>query len=47
MLFKIVAFWILVQLSAPTWTFVFVGISLAADIIRFGHEMYKKGMYGE
>lgn len=43
MLSLICLWWIGVQLSAPTWFFVLLGIGFFIDMIDFGTKMYNKG----
>lgn len=43
MLIDILLWWIGLQLNAPTWYFVIIGVLLLVQLINFGLTMYKKG----
>ena len=43
MLAIIFLWWIGIQLSAPTWFYVLLGISAFAKLISYGIDMYNKG----
>ena len=43
MLLVICLWWIGIQLSAPTWFYVLLGISASVKLILYGANMYNKG----
>ena len=43
MLLVICLWWIGIQLSAPTWFYVLLGISAFVKLISYGIDMYNKG----
>ena len=43
MLVIICLWWVGIQLSAPTWFYVLLGISAFAKLISYGIDMYNKG----
>lgn len=43
MLIIICLWWIGMQLCAPTWYYVLLGISAVVKILSYGIDMYKKG----
>lgn len=43
MLLVICLWWIGIQLSAPTWFYVLLGINIFLKIMSFGIDMYNKG----
>lgn len=43
MIATILMIWVGLQLNAPTWFYAICAITIAAKIIQYGINMYKKG----
>lgn len=43
MIGSILLFWIGMQLNAPVWFYVLIGVNLLMRVFKFGIDMYKAG----